>query len=154
MSDPEAFSDCALKLAPRDPRVLAGEESAYGPLSQAKRAGTGADEALFLAETFPCQVTAYRPFSHLIHRQNCHCPCFMDQEAEVQRVNESPGCHSKEKAEQRLLGNLAGLFLLAGVGGSGPSRAPQAGKCTQSAGFWQGQKDPLGPGLCYRDLPG
>lgn len=65
MSDPEAFSDCALKLAPRDPRVLAGEESAYGPLFQAKRAGTGAEEALFLAETFPCQVTAYRPFSHL-----------------------------------------------------------------------------------------
>lgn len=25
---------------------------------------------------------------------------------------------------------------------------------SSSSGFWQGQKDPLGPSLCYWDLPG
>lgn len=40
-----------------------------------------------------------------------------------ERVSELPRSHSKEKAEQRLLWNLARLFLLAGMGGSGPNRA-------------------------------
>lgn len=122
-----------LRWAPEVPRVLVGEEPAEGPSPGARRAGTGTEEALPLADTFPwvrwSQAGPAHPF---MNRQRCHHPHFMGQEAEAQRdliVHDS----GKEMAEQRLPWTLTGCFSPAGAGSSGPNKASQAGKFAQSA---------------------